>query len=349
LNGHAIQDDRPVNATLPPDDWDALSAYLDNQLPPAERAALEARLAAEPALRDAMDGLRAVQGALRELPLLTSPRNLTLTPAQARPVRRVIVFPAVVSGLSAVAAILLIAAGLGILRPAASSLDEGAPIAIAAAPSATVTLPQIAESPAARAGEAAGDLPTEAEENDANTRETAPAEATAANTLEALSTSLPDLAFAAVPSPAQETQGYAEAGLAASQPSAVGGAAGAAADSGVLGAAAQPTNSSELNQQAEAAAPGAQDTTRTKEATATAAPSATQTPQPSATPTKTATMTPTETITPTETAAPAPAPLANQTAAKSAEPAVSGWLLVGLGGLLGIASFWMWRRARRVK
>ncbi|MBL8145164.1 MAG: hypothetical protein JNL34_02160, partial [Anaerolineae bacterium] len=161
-----MPDDRPVNPTLPPDDLDALSAYLDNQLLPAERAALEARLATEPGLREQLGGLRAVQAALRGLPELKAPRNLTLTAAQARPVKRTAVFPAFVSGLSAVAAILLIAAGLGILRPAASPFDEAAPLAIAAAPSATTALTPMDSSPAARAMEASAS--PEPDPNDRN-------------------------------------------------------------------------------------------------------------------------------------------------------------------------------------
>ncbi len=46
-------------------DFDRLSAYLDNQLSPAEKAGLEARLEHEPELKAALDDLRRAVRALR--------------------------------------------------------------------------------------------------------------------------------------------------------------------------------------------------------------------------------------------------------------------------------------------
>lgn len=68
-------------------DFDQLSAYLDAQLVPAEKAALEARLAAEPELRATLSELRLTVRALRALPPVALPRSFVLTPAQvaARP------------------------------------------------------------------------------------------------------------------------------------------------------------------------------------------------------------------------------------------------------------------------
>jgi hypothetical protein len=63
-------------------DFEWLSAYLDNQLPAAERAALEARLAREPELRATLRDLRLTVQALRTLPAVKLPRSFTLTPAQ---------------------------------------------------------------------------------------------------------------------------------------------------------------------------------------------------------------------------------------------------------------------------
>ncbi len=65
-------------------DFDRLSAYLDDQLPARDRAALEARLAAEPELRSSLNDLRLTVRALRALPHVKAPRNFTLTPAQAK-------------------------------------------------------------------------------------------------------------------------------------------------------------------------------------------------------------------------------------------------------------------------
>lgn len=69
-------------------DIDQLSAYLDDALEPAERATLEARLQAEPALRQTLDELRATVRLLQELPQLAPPRSFTLDTAALRPRNR---------------------------------------------------------------------------------------------------------------------------------------------------------------------------------------------------------------------------------------------------------------------
>lgn len=68
-------------------DFDQLSAYLDDQLVPAEKAALEARLAAEPELRTTLRELRLTVRALRALPPVALPRSFVLTPAQVAQAR----------------------------------------------------------------------------------------------------------------------------------------------------------------------------------------------------------------------------------------------------------------------
>jgi anti-sigma factor RsiW len=62
-------------------DLELLSAYLDDELSPRERAALEARLAVEPALQAELDELRRTVQILRAAPLLTPPRSFMLDPA----------------------------------------------------------------------------------------------------------------------------------------------------------------------------------------------------------------------------------------------------------------------------
>jgi len=65
-------------------DWDAtdLSAYLDGQLDPEKRAALEADLARDLTLRKDLDALRQTAALIREeLPLREVPRNYILTPS----------------------------------------------------------------------------------------------------------------------------------------------------------------------------------------------------------------------------------------------------------------------------
>jgi hypothetical protein len=64
-------------------DFERLSAYIDNQLSPAEKAELEARLAKEPALQAGLNDLRRTVRALRSLPAVKPPRSFILTPQQA--------------------------------------------------------------------------------------------------------------------------------------------------------------------------------------------------------------------------------------------------------------------------
>jgi anti-sigma factor RsiW len=64
-------------------DWEALSAYLDNQLKTKDRVRLESRLNENPELRSALDELRRTQAVLRSQPRLRAPRNFTLTAEMA--------------------------------------------------------------------------------------------------------------------------------------------------------------------------------------------------------------------------------------------------------------------------
>ena len=63
-------------------DFEQLSAYIDNQLSPAEKAALEARLVKEAELQAALNDLRRVVHVLHALPPVKPPRNFTLKPQQ---------------------------------------------------------------------------------------------------------------------------------------------------------------------------------------------------------------------------------------------------------------------------
>lgn len=68
-------------------DYEAISAYLDDELNPIDRAALETRLSTEPDLRTEMNALHQIRQAVAQLPTLTAPRDFRLTPAMltARP------------------------------------------------------------------------------------------------------------------------------------------------------------------------------------------------------------------------------------------------------------------------
>ncbi len=68
---------------ITPNDWEDLSAYLDNQLSARERADLEHRLQRTPELRQALAELDRVRVTLRSQPRLRAPRNFTLTPQMA--------------------------------------------------------------------------------------------------------------------------------------------------------------------------------------------------------------------------------------------------------------------------
>jgi anti-sigma factor RsiW len=61
-------------------DVEKLSAYLDGQLKPSEKARLESRLRSEPELASVLKELRQTRGLLRQLPQRRAPRNFTLTP-----------------------------------------------------------------------------------------------------------------------------------------------------------------------------------------------------------------------------------------------------------------------------
>lgn len=78
----------PSPSELPEYDRELLSAYIDNELTPTERAALEQRLRVEPSLRRELAELRTVRDLLREQPWVTPPRTFTLTPEMAGVRRR---------------------------------------------------------------------------------------------------------------------------------------------------------------------------------------------------------------------------------------------------------------------
>jgi hypothetical protein len=65
---------------LTPRDFESLSAYADGALTPAERRDIDACLAQDPALRQALQQIRATSALLRALPQVRPPRSFTLTP-----------------------------------------------------------------------------------------------------------------------------------------------------------------------------------------------------------------------------------------------------------------------------
>jgi len=109
-------------------DLELVSAYLDNQLTPAERTALEARFAQDAALRQACDELGATVALLRELTPVRPPRSFTLDPATVAPHRSVWQLPAAWMRLGSVFATLLFAITFA-FSPSNGALLSNAPAA----------------------------------------------------------------------------------------------------------------------------------------------------------------------------------------------------------------------------
>jgi hypothetical protein len=152
-----------MNTPLSSNDWEALSAYLDGQLSERDRNRLQQRMAADPELQRALEGLRQTKIILRSAPRRRAPRNFTLT-KQMVPQRRRNWFqpvPAFSFG-SVFAAILLIFAlafqylpGLQGLRQAAS------PNNIAAQAPAAAPLPAATQAASATSGKNFGQEPSD--------------------------------------------------------------------------------------------------------------------------------------------------------------------------------------------
>jgi ferric-dicitrate binding protein FerR (iron transport regulator) len=142
---------------LPPEEFELLSAYLDNALTTRQRQALEARLAASPELRAQLDDLRAVRAMLRAAPALKPPRDFRLDPA--RYARRAwwsrLDILRLTSALSAAAAVLLLALGIVLSgTPSAPSdgialqaTDLSTPTTTMRMPAPTPTMPLPAAAP----------------------------------------------------------------------------------------------------------------------------------------------------------------------------------------------------------
>jgi hypothetical protein len=72
-----------MKTKISPREWEALSAYLDEQLSPRRRAQIESRLETSPDFRQALEELSQTRSLLRSAPRPRAPRNFTLTPEMA--------------------------------------------------------------------------------------------------------------------------------------------------------------------------------------------------------------------------------------------------------------------------
>jgi len=116
-------------------EWEALSAYLDNELAPKERTRLEARLKEDQDLRMGLGELRRTRAVLRSQPKMRAPRNFTLTPemagirAQSRPASRAYPFFRLASALATIALVLVLVGDFFTAKPAAVATSRSsAPI-----------------------------------------------------------------------------------------------------------------------------------------------------------------------------------------------------------------------------
>jgi hypothetical protein len=146
-----------------PREGELLSAYLDGQLNPKERARLEARLREDAQLRSLLVELRRTRAILRSQPRLRAPRNFMLTPQMAgKPVRTPPrAYPALrlASVLAGVLFVLVLAGDLltasrqtAMIQPASNPAARQAAPKLAVIPSATTEpLPAMAANPQAAA------------------------------------------------------------------------------------------------------------------------------------------------------------------------------------------------------
>ena len=203
-------------------DYELLSAYIDDALAQSERAALESRLRTDARLQRELDSLRQTVQLINQLPTLRAPRDFTLDESMVglSATRNTIrIFPAAFSALSAAAAVILFMfGGYFLLRQASPPMMTSNAGIIAAAPtisrattftfSATSTV-----SIEAYAGEAGADVqPLDADGNAMRSVIT-PDETQAKLDEDSANTTAAD----AVPAPAQVTAAPAATNLPAAE------------------------------------------------------------------------------------------------------------------------------------
>ncbi len=124
--------------SITPRDYEVLSAYLDGQLDPRQKANLEARLKTNQDLADTLRKLTQTRAMLRSLPVIKAPRSFKLTPEMSgkRPTPRLYPIFQFASALASVLLVLVLAGdflGLRIGSRSAAPVPAAAPL-IAAQP-----------------------------------------------------------------------------------------------------------------------------------------------------------------------------------------------------------------------
>ena len=135
-------------------DYETFSAYLDDQLSPAEKTRLEAKLAANSDLRATLDELAATRALLRRAKTYRAPRNFTLSPETAQKYRRKSFFAGLAAfrfsmAVSALSILLVLVLEIGNLLPMSASSQVA--LAPAAAPMAAAEKAMPTQSPAPQA------------------------------------------------------------------------------------------------------------------------------------------------------------------------------------------------------
>ncbi len=108
-------------------DLEALSAYLDGELPAAEARRLEARLQDRGELRAALAELGALRQAMRSLPPVRPPRSFTLTPDMVGHRPRVRTYPALQLATALASIAFLLVSGANVLLSRGFALEGRAP------------------------------------------------------------------------------------------------------------------------------------------------------------------------------------------------------------------------------
>ncbi len=301
---------------LSENDLELLSAYLDGALSESERAALEARLQAEPELQRELARLRATVDLVGTLPTLTPPRPLTLTPRMVR--RPSVLTSATFSMLSTAAAVILLVIGAALFTTAQN--NPGAPASAAlsriVAILPTDTLPALTGTSAKLAGNA----------SEANVPLTQATEAQAQNDfLQAAPTETQQLLFSAQSPQESDADQQAQNGVIQPQ-------AQSALDNSPSAATPPPI------QQAASLAMSSGTVGGAAGAAVAPAPAVVQLPTDTPTPANTPTNTPSSTATasPTDTATPTPVPVL--TSLPSAETGTVGIGLIAAAIVLLIAA-----------
>lgn len=112
---------------------EALGAYLDNALTPAERARFERQITADPALRAELEQMRLLKRQMRAMPRRRVPRSFALNPAlygRPKPQPMMQLYPVLRGATALTAFFLIFTLALGAFRGQFTGGGEAAPAAV---------------------------------------------------------------------------------------------------------------------------------------------------------------------------------------------------------------------------